>query len=373
MDRLITMAHRARARRSTTTTNRITATLPKGSQFDDQEELQEFWAKQLKDVPEAHYIPAIGADGVFSDTMKVQIEQITKLEHSFCLSHGLGYVPMVGSYPDYDFGQSEGDVTVGLRDPRKFNARRWWEFVTTLRGITLVDILRDAIEGGDRLLLTIPPDFLTYILGDLTKITKSDELKLADVKKTLRIIGNEAEDRVPAALMDCVMPYTDAVDRVVVGTRPTRVRRIAYLLTKVSPNGRDPIQDYKLVQAYIDNPSSPVLNYASAPAKTKSAASTALDDAQLSKLISDSYWDRCHGLGNRIKRALREDGYRVAPEKVDEIVSKIAKKAGKVADKPAGGTGEKKKAAVEAKPATKTVSAKPSKKAAAPNGVAAHS
>lgn len=345
MDRLITMAHRARSRRSTGAKTRISATIPKSTQFSTQEELQDHWKKQLAEVPNEHYIPALGADGVFSLAMRVQIEQITRLDKSYCLSHGLGYVHMSESHPDYDFGSSESDPTVALSDPRKFNARAWWEFITELRGVTLTGILRDAIDAGDRVLLTIPPYFLTYLLGELTKVAKSGDLNIADIKQCLRIFGNEAEDRVPAGLMDCVMPYDEIADRVVVGTRPTRVRRLAYLLTKVRPDGRDPIDDYKAIWSYISDPTSPVLKYATAPTKAAGSgmAADTLDDNQLKKLIKENYLERCHGRDNRVKRALREDGYKVDPERVTAIVDQLSGKTATKATKSAGGSGEARK------------------------------
>lgn len=352
---LITTGHRPRiSRKQQKASSQLSANIPRGRTFASQEQLREFWASQLDAVPKEHYVPGIGDNGIFSNALTTQIDQIATLGDAWGWSLGLGYVNFAKKYPNFSFGEYEGDLSAAVTD-ESFNPREWWKFITTHMGMTLRQIVKNGIETKQQVIITPSTQMYPVVAGELAALTTDESLSLSAIQRCLRLVGADLDQKVPPNLLDCVMPYdAGAIDAVVPGTTSNRSRRIAFLLTKLRPDSDDPIEDFRAIQAYAKSKSSPILEFKADKRYAKSKAQTLAPD-ELRKIINANYRDRCHGLTTRIARMMRHDGYMVTYEQVDAILN-----GNKPSTKPVEQSGQT--AAKAAKPATSST-AKPAGKA----------
>lgn len=297
-----------------------------------QQALHEEWEKRIGKIKEESWVSGAGEHGIFSRQFGDQCVQIADPENTYAISTGLGLVCMAGDYPQYDLGAMEADIRNfdGL-DKKLISDKQWWMFVCDLGGMSIFDATMTAIKRGHRVIWAATGLNFFALKLDTVRVAELPAYQLAIVRQHLRIVGPELDPVIHPKLLPCVMPYDRAgLDRCVPGSRANGVRRAAFLLQHVSPtpeNGRSsPREDAERMAAAYRDESFTALEYrAPTQASGDGPKHQQIDDDEVLRLIKDTYLDLIGPDSFRIARMMREDGYWVRQEKVEELLARLTK------------------------------------------------
>jgi len=345
--------------------NREVAAIEDDASFEDQDAFAEHWFEKIDAIEESDYVDGAGEHGIFSSGMLTQAAQFADDTKFWGISIGLGMIDYNGKYPQYDLGKFETSMGELIADGSRFISKIWWNALTEHRGPKLSDVILEAVNEQDRVVIAIPAVIYPMIRDDIEALIpmeadhadKDQEMdNFAEVKKYLRFVGPDLEETVHPEFLDCVMPWDkNLLSKVVPGARTNGARRMAFLLEKVCDViGTDPADDFDSLWDALSSNEPAVYSYdVSAPTSGEATKYARLEDEEAIEIIKREYYTRCHGSPVRIARLMRNDGYHMTKDRVEEL---MAAPTPKKKSKPKGtngsnGTGRKKKAPAKKKTA----------------------
>ena len=365
---LITTGYRTRVRDE----GRPYAAFAEGWLPKSQQALHEEWDKRIGKIKEADWVIGSGEYGIFSKQFGEQCLQLADADNTYAISTGLGLVNLSGMYPQYDLGAMEADIRnfPGL-DKKLISDKTWWMFVCGLGGHSIFDTVMSAIDRGHRVIIAATGLNFFSLKLDTVRLAELPQDRLAVVRQHLRIVGPELDPVIHPKLLPCVMPYDrPGLDRCVPGSRANGVRRAAYLLQHVSPTPKDgrssPREDAeRMSAAFRDEGFTPLEYRAPTQASSDSPKHAQISDEEVTRLVRDTYIDLTGRDAYRIARIMREDGYWVRQEKIEEVLATLEHDGGghKTGGSGGGSKTSKASAAASAKAGKKKPS--PPKKSAA--------
>lgn len=352
---LITTGYRTRVREE----GKPYAAFQDGWTPKSQSALHEEWEKRIEKIKEQDWVPGAGEHGIFSRQFGDQCVQLADPENTYAISTGLGLVNLSGMYPQYDLGVLEADIrNFDDIDKKLISDKQWWMFVCGLGGHSIFDTTMEAIKRGHRVVWAATGLNFFALKLDTVRIAELPPDQLATVRQHLRIVGPELDPVIHPKLLPCVMPYDrPGLDRCVPGSRANGVRRAAFLLQHVSPtptNGHSsPREDAeRMMAAFRDESFAPLDYRAPTQAAGDNPKHQQISDEEATRLVRDTYIDLIGTDAFRISRMMREDGYWVRQEKIEEILAALAKataSSSSTASAGGGSSGSGKKASTTSK------------------------
>ena len=301
--------------------------------YANQDALSADWIDRIKDIDSAEFVDGAGEHGVFSTGMVMQAAQFSDDVKFYGICLGLGVVEYAGKSPQYDLGKHETAMKGLLAEGERFSAKIWWNAITNAFDTSIAGAILTGVEQETRVIVAIPAAVYPMIREDIEALIpadgeydgKDEEVALfEEVVKYLRFTGPDLEEAVHPDFLDCVMPWdAEQLADVVPGARTNAARRMAFLLTKVCDEKvTDAATDYNTLDGVLAADDGTVFSYdVATPTTGEESRYTKLSDEEAVEMIHKSYYKRCHGSPIRIARIMRNNGYMVNKDRVEDLLS----------------------------------------------------
>jgi hypothetical protein len=326
---LITSGYKQRGPRDGYKVANFVEVLEKAGSVEDIQSLVQKWSSTLAKIGESHYVPSIPNEdepvGVFSQKFAESIKQITPLKNVYCVTFSLGLVRLNGRYPLVNFGapdSSQGIYTIGAdgNEEAAPSPKEWWDALTsneTYPVESFASVIGAACKAGKRVIVALNGLSLLNQTNDLNKALAA--LGQDVMYKHVRFVGPGLEDKVPAKLLPCCMPFdAERLNAVVPGPKAQGVKRMAYLLTHILGDApTDPVHDSNACENALNTEwEEPFIYETSGGSRS---ARKKVDDAELKAIIERLTKVAGHN-PQRIMRMAKSEGVSVSESRIAELM-----------------------------------------------------